>query len=142
MIEFLLSPFSFILAFLLYIASDFFDRRPWKKGLKICSIIVLAVTIITWIDSFNAKLTDSAIGHHALLVGTVTHHVEELLDHQKYQEADSFIKEFNNYYYETFYSSDELEKFLKRKKLKIYSRDIEEIKKKLDDLENKVRSEP
>lgn len=142
MIGFLLSPIPFILAFFLYMASDFFNRGSWKKVLRICSIIVLTVTILTWINSLNAKIADSAIHTHAMLVGTVTHHVEQLLNDHKYQDAGAFIKEFNTYYYETFYNSDKLKQFLENKQIKLYSPDLEVIQKKLDQLNQEMRSEP
>jgi hypothetical protein len=142
MLDFILSPLSFLMAFVLYKSSDIIKLKRWAKVSRYLAFATLAITICVWIFSFNEKGNAGAIGYHQQLVTSVTYHVEKLLKNGDYKNAETILNRFNSGYWKYSNDNEGLKNFIQGMNIPLFSREKEELEQMIKKIDEKSGSEP
>jgi hypothetical protein len=142
MLEFILSPLSFLLAFALYIASDIIKLKRWAKISRYLAFATLAFTICVWIICLNEKVNAGGRGYHQQLVTSVTYHVEKLLNNGDTKAAETILNRFNSSYWKYSNDNEELKNFIQSMNIPLFSRENEELEQMIKKIDDRIGSEP
>jgi hypothetical protein len=142
MFEFFLSPLSFLLVFVLYIASDIIKPKRWTKVSRYLALTTLAITICVWIFSLNEKGIAGARGYHQQLVNSVTYHVETLLKNGDYKNAETILNQFNSSYWKYSNDNEGLKNFIQGMNIPLFSHEKEKLEQMIKKIDERVGREP
>ena len=142
MFEFFLSPLPFLLAFVLYIASEIIKLKRWAKISRYLALATLAISICFWIFSLNEKVNAGGRGYHQQLVTSVTYHVEKLLKNGEYKNAETILNRFNSSYWKYSNDNDGLKNFIQDMNIQLFSHEKEELEQMIKKMDDRDGSEP
>jgi hypothetical protein len=126
----LISPITFILAFIFYIAADFVQKKLWVKFCQYMAVILFVITALALFQNVGAKVIAGRMGYQAMLVTSVTCHVEKLLKKGDYQKAEIILNKFNANY-QIYSDSKSLKNFITSMDIPLFDCEIEESEEKL-----------